>query len=89
MIKLEEAETTLKYMKSRKTSQPTSFVVELLRSGRKSCLESLTKIFMRLFQNKLLNNWMLSLLVPIYKGKGGCLNSNSYRGIKLLEHVFK
>ena len=45
MIKLEKVETTLKYMKSRKTSQPTSFVVELLRSGRKSCLESLTKIF--------------------------------------------
>ena len=32
---------------------------------------------------------MLSSLVPIFKGKGGPLNPNSYRGIKLLEHAFK
>ena len=32
---------------------------------------------------------MLRSLVPIFKGKGGPLNSNSYRGIKLLEHAFK
>ena len=32
---------------------------------------------------------MLSLLVPIFRGKGDPLNPNSYRGIKLLEHAFK
>ena len=32
---------------------------------------------------------MLSLLVPIFKGKGDPLNPNSYRGIKLFEHAFK
>ena len=32
---------------------------------------------------------MLSSLVPIFKGKGDPLNSNSYGGIKLLEHAFK
>ena len=32
---------------------------------------------------------MLSLLVPIFKGKGDSLNPNSYRGTKLLEHAFK
>ena len=32
---------------------------------------------------------MLSFLLPIFKGKGDSLNSNSYRGIKLLEHAFK
>ena len=32
---------------------------------------------------------MLSLLVSIFKGKGDLLNSNSNRGIKLLEHAFK
>ena len=32
---------------------------------------------------------MLSLLVPIFKGKGDLVNPNSYRGIKLLEHAFK
>ena len=34
-------------------------------------------------------DWMLSSLVPIFKGKGDPLNPNSYGGIKLLEHAFK
>ena len=38
---------------------------------------------------KLLEEWMLSSLVPIVKEKGDPLNPNSYRGIKLLEHAFK
>ena len=33
--------------------------------------------------------WMLSSLVPIFKGKGDPLNPNSYRGINLFEHAFK
>ena len=32
---------------------------------------------------------MFSSLVPISKVKGDPLNSNSYRGIKLLEHAFE
>ena len=32
---------------------------------------------------------MLSLLVPIFIGKGDPLNLNSYTEIKLLEHTFK
>lgn len=32
---------------------------------------------------------MLSSLVPVYQGKGDPLNTNSYRGIKLLEHASK
>lgn len=32
---------------------------------------------------------MLSSLVPIFKRKGDSLSSNSYRGIRLLEHAFK
>ena len=42
-----------------------------------------------MFKNKLPEEWMLSSLVPIFKGKGDPLNPNSYRGIKLLEHAFK
>ena len=32
---------------------------------------------------------MLISLVPIFTGKGDLLNSNSCRGLKLLEHAFK
>ena len=36
-----------------------------------------------------IEEWMLSLLVPIFKEKGDPLNPNSNGGIKLLEHVLK
>ena len=44
---------------------------------------------LEIFDDKFLEEWMLTLLVPIFKGNGDPLNPNSYRGIKLLEHVFK
>ena len=62
----------------------------MFKAGRDKCLKSLTNIFNEiLFKNKLPEDWMLSSLVPIFKGKGDPLNLNSYRGIKLLEHTFK
>ena len=52
--------------------------------------EILTNIFNDiLFKDKLAEEWMLSPLVPIFKGKRDPLNPNSYRGIKLFEHAFK
>ena len=53
-------------------------------------LKSLRNIFNDiLFKDKLPEEWMLSSLVPILKGKGNPINPNSYRGIKILEHAFK
>ena len=53
-------------------------------------INSLTNIFNYiLFKDKLPEEWMMSWLLPIFKGKGDQLNQESYRGIKLLEHVFK
>ena len=53
-------------------------------------LKSLTIIFNYiLFKDKLPEKWILSSLVPIFKGKGDPHNPNSYRGIKLLEHALK
>ena len=73
-------------MKIRKVS---GLSVELFEYVGDKCLKSLTNIFNILFKDKLLEEWMLSSLVPIFKGKGYLLNPNSYRGIKLLEHAFK
>ena len=42
-----------------------------------------------LFRDKLPEEWMLSSLVPIFKGKEDLLYPNCYRGIKFLEHAFK
>ena len=44
-IRLEEVKIALKYMKSRKTSEPIGVVIEILWAEGKSCLESLKRIF--------------------------------------------
>ena len=77
-------------MKIGKASGPSGVVIELFKADGGKCLKSLINIFSDvLFTEKLLEEWMLSLIVPIFKGKGDTLNPNSYREIKLLEHAFK
>ena len=89
-IEIEEVRCAMNRMKIGKASGPSRVAVEMFKAGGDKCLKSLTNIFNDiLFKNKLPEEWMLSSLVPIFKGKGDPLNPNSYRGIKLLEHAFK
>ena len=87
---VEEVRRAMNRMKIGKASGPSEIALEMFKAGGDKCLKSLTNIFNDiLFKNKLPEEWMLSSLVPIFKGKGELLNPNSYRGIKLLEHAFK
>ncbi|XP_068237167.1 uncharacterized protein [Palaemon carinicauda] len=40
-------------------------------------------------QEKMPEEWRRSLIIPIYKGKGGIQESGNYRGIKLIGHTTK
>ena len=42
-----------------------------------------------LMDAKIPDEWKLSSLIPLYKGKGNALECGNYRGIKLLEHPLK
>ena len=35
------------------------------------------------------HEWALSIVVPIFKGKGDAMSCMAYRGVKLLEHAIK
>ena len=35
------------------------------------------------------DEWALSVVVPIFKGKGDAMSCGAYRGVKLLEHAMK
>ena len=62
----------------------------MFKASKDKFLKSLTNIFNdNLFKDKLPEKWMLSSLVPIFKGKEDLLNPNFYREIKLLKHAFK
>src|SRR5664279_3808065 len=40
-------------------------------------------------ESKITSDWSKSWMVKVYKGKGDALECDSYRGIKLLDHVLK
>ena len=64
-------------MKIWKASGPSGVAIELFKSGGDERLKSLTNILNDiLLKDKLPEQWMLSSLVPIFKGKWDSLNSN-------------
>ena len=63
--------------------------IKLFKAGGGKCSKSFTNIFDDiLFKDKLPEECMLSLLGPIFKGKGDSLIPNYYRGINLFELAF-
>ena len=89
-IEVEEVRCANNRIKIGKASRPSGVALELFKAGGDKCIKSLTNIFNDiLFQDKLPEEWILSLLVPIFKGKGDRLNPNSYKRIKLLDYTFK
>ena len=68
----------------------SQIAVKKKKKKKNKCLKSLTNISNDiLFKDKLPEECILSLLEPIFEGKGDPRNPNSYRRIKLLKHVFK
>ena len=54
----------------RKMAGPSGVILEMVKISEEPCLSSLTTIFNVLFAGKLLEEWVLSLLLLILKGKG-------------------
>ena len=63
-------------MKIGKASGPSEVGIELFKAGRDKYLKSLANIFDDiLFRDKLLEEWMLTLLVPIFKENRDLFNT--------------
>ena len=88
-IDVYKVQCAINNMKNRKASEPHGIALKILKVGGESCLKSLTIIFNILFDGKSPKVWMLSLLVPIFKGNRDPQSLNLHMGIKLLEHAFK
>ena len=50
-------------------------------------LRELTKSVVK--HGKIPEDWEMSFILNLYKGKGDALNRGNYRGLKLTEHVMK
>lgn len=85
----EEVEEAIKDLKNNKAAGEDMVVSEMLKGGGKICSERLHKIILKVWkEEKMPEEWLESIIVPIYKkgDKGECSN---YRGISLLSHGYK
>ena len=74
---VEEVRCAMNRMKIGKASEPSGVCVEMFKACGDKCLKSLTNIINEiLFQDKLPEEWILSSVVSIFKGKGDPLNPN-------------
>ena len=81
-IEVEEVRCAMNRMKIGTASGPSGVAIKLFKAGGNKSFESLTNvfnIFNIFFKDTLSREWMLSLLVKIFKEEGDPLNSNCYR----------
>ena len=85
-----EVEKALRKMKMGKAVGADEIPIEIWRMLGYEAVVWLTKVFNRMLKgDKMPDEWRVSHLVPIYKGKGDVQECKNYRGIKLLSHTMK
>ena len=85
-----EVKVALKGMKKGKAGGISGVCSEFLTCSGEAGVEALTSICNGILHGESMpQDWMDSLLVPLYKGKDDARECGSYRGVKLLEHGMK
>ena len=86
----EEIVKAIKVMKPRKAAGPSEVCAEMISASGEVGVGVMVELCQRVFDGKgMPDEWQTSVLVPIFKGKGDVRNCNTYRGVKMLEHVMK
>ena len=87
---MNEVESAIKKGKANKAVGMSEVALDMIRA-----LEDLGKEWVYMLLEKIWNteemprDWRESVMIKLYKQKGDVLECGNYRGIKLLEHVFK
>ena len=69
-IEVEEVWCAMNQINIEKAIGPSGFAIELFKASGDKCLKSLTNIFHDIFlKDRLLEEWILSSLEPVFKGK--------------------
>ena len=73
-----------------RTCGPTGVVSEMLKAAGETGTMWMTDVCNAVVRDgKIPEDWSMSWMVNVYKGKGDALTCGSYRGIKLLKHAMK
>lgn len=89
-ISADEVKAALNDMKKGKACGTSGMCTEFLIGSGDVGTEAMLKICNGILHGENMpKDWMDSILIPIYKGKGDARECGSYRGVKLLEHAMK
>jgi hypothetical protein len=89
-IQESKVKDVLKRMMRDKAMGPDRLPIQVWRSLGDVAIVWLTKLFNLIFRsNKMSDECRRSILVPIFKNKGGMQSCTNYRGIKLMSHTMK
>ena len=77
-------------MKSGKAAGPSGIIVEMLKAAGSKAIEFLRELITSVVKHgKIPEDWEMSYILNLFKGKGDALDRGNYRGLKLTEHVMK
>ena len=86
----EEVERALKEMKVGKAPGVDGVRAEMLKEGGVTVVEWLLRVFIVCFVLSVVpEDWVLAIIIPLFKGKGDVHDCSNYRGISLLSVVGK
>ena len=80
----------LNKMKYGKAAGPSGIITEMLKAAGAKGIEFLRELIIAVVKHgKIPEDWEMSFILNLFKGKGDALNTGNYRGLKLTEHVMK
>ena len=88
-ITVEEIRNQLTKMKGNKASGPDLIPIEVWKKMGEQGVEFLEKVLNEAIASGISSSWRLSVLTPLFKGKGSILECSNYRGITHISHTLK
>ena len=77
-------------MENSKAASSTGIVAEMLKASGDIGVNLITKLINAIIrETSVPDEWLKSVMVNIYKGKGDAFVQGNYRGLKLLDHGMK
>ena len=86
----EEVVKVLGKMKAGKAAGPSEVSVEMIAASGEIGIDVMVELCQSVLDGRgMPDEWALSVVVPIFKGKGDAKSYGEYGGVKLIEHAMK
>ena len=89
-VSREEVVKALGKMKAGKAARLPEVSVEMIAASGEIGIDVMVELCQNVLDGRgMPDEWELSVVVPIFKGKGDAMSCGAYRGVELLEHAMK